>query len=348
MIAANTHIVLPQAVTVSPDTPVREVMQAFNTAHYPFRLVCDPAGRLLGTITDGDVRRGLLTGLTIDAPASACMQKNPVVGGLGDRWESIDKPRGVTFLPLLDTEGIVRQILVAADSAPLITTALVMAGGFGRRLGDRTRDVPKPLLPVRGRPILDHILQQLEDAAVSRVYVSVHYLHEKIAAFIQQRRSRTQVEILHEPEMRGTAGAVALLAHEVGDLLIINGDVISDVNLAALARFHAEHANDVTVCIANYEHKIPFGVARHDERGKFAGIDEKPVKHFPIVAGIYVLSPSATAIAPREQAIDMPELLTKALEMGLRIGTFPLHEYWIDVGRPDDLAAAQNVDIPRA
>jgi len=348
MSAASSHVVLPPAVTVGPATPVRDVMQAFNTAHYPFRLVCDEAGRLLGTITDGDVRRALLAGATIDAPASACMKRNPVVGRVGDRWESIDKPRGVTFLPLLDADGIVRQILVADDSAPPIATALVMAGGFGRRLGDRTREMPKPLLPVRGRPILDHILQQLEDAAVSRVYVSVHYLHEKIAAFVQQRQSRTQVEILHEPEMRGTAGAVALLGHEAGDLLIINGDVISDVNLGALARFHTEHGNDVTVCIANYEHKVPFGVVRHDERGNFAGIDEKPAKHFPIVAGIYILSPSAIAIAPRDRAIDMPELLTMALEMGLRIGTFPLHEYWIDVGRPDDLAAAQEPDTSRA
>jgi dTDP-glucose pyrophosphorylase len=341
LIAVAVHSVPPAQVSVGPDTPVRDVMQSFNTAHYPFRLVCDAAGRLLGTITDGDVRRGLLAGLTIAAPASACMKPKPVVGRVGDRWEDIEKPRGVTFLPLLDGEGVVRQVLVASDMPPPITTALVMAGGMGRRLGHHTRDLPKPLLPVRGKPILEHILCQLEDAGVSRIYVSVHYLHEKIAAFVEARPSRAHIDIVHEREMRGTAGALAFLSQYVGDLLVINGDLINTVNLAALARFHAEHGNDATVAVATYQHKIPFGVIRYDERGMFAGVDEKPVKHFPIVAGIYILSPSAIAITPNDRPIDMPDLLTMGMEMGLRIGTFPIHEYWLDVGRPADLAAAE-------
>jgi len=342
MIPVIVHSVAPRAVSVPPETPVREVMQTFNTAHYPFRLVCDEAGRLLGTITDGDVRRALLAGAGLDASAVACMKHNPVAGRVGDRWDTSERPRGITFLPLLDEAGIVREVLVASDAAPPISAALVMAGGLGRRLGSRTLTTPKPLLPVRGKPILEHILSQIEDAGVPQIYVSVHYLHEQIAEFLRNRANRARAHLLHEPEMRGTAGALALLTQQVGDILVMNGDVLSSVNLAALARFHAEHANDVTACVANYEHKIPFGVVRHDSRGAFSGVDEKPTKHFPILAGIYVFSPSAVAVTPNDRPIDMPDLLTMSVEMGLKIGTFPLHEYWIDVGRPHDLAAAED------
>jgi len=336
------HSVAPQAVSVSPDTLVRDVMQTFNTAHYPFRLVRDVEGRLLGTITDGDVRRALLAGAGLEALAAACMKSNPVVGKVGDRWDTSERPRGITFLPLLDETGIVREVLVASDVTPPIAAALVMAGGLGRRLGSRTLNTPKPLLQVRGKPILEHILSQIEDAGIQQIHVSVHYLHEQIADFLRKRQNRARTHLLHEPEMRGTAGALALLTQQVGDILVMNGDVLSSVNLAALARFHAEHTNDVTACVANYEHKIPFGVVRHDLRGAFSGVDEKPTKHFPILAGIYVFSPSAVAVTPGDRPIDMPDLLTMSVEMGLKIGTFPLHEYWIDVGRPNDLAAAED------
>lgn len=333
-------------MTTAPDTPVRQVMQAFNTVNYPFRLVCDAAGRLLGTITDGDVRRGLLSGLNIDSPASACMHRNPITARVGDRWEDIDRPRGVNFIPVIDAEGVVRHVMVASAEAEPIASALIMAGGLGRRLGERTRNTPKPLLPVRGKPILEHILLQLEEAMVPQIYVSVHYLHEKIESFLRMRKSRSRIELVHETDLRGTAGALALLPKRISEpILVMNADVITDVNLQAMAQFHSEHANDATIGMAAYDCEIPFGVIRHDDRGAFSGIDEKPVKRFPVAAGIYILSPSIVAVMPRGRRIDMPDLLMMGMRMGLRIGTFPIHEYWIDVGHPEDLAAAERPRI---
>ena len=202
--------------------------------------------------------------------------------------------------------------------------------------------MPKPLLPLRGKPILEHVLLQLEDAAVPQIYVSVHYLHEKIEAFVQNRDNRARIDLVHETDLRGTAGALALLPKRLAEpILVMNGDIITDVNLPAMARFHEEHGNDATIGITTYACEIPFGVVRHDERGAFAGIDEKPTKRFPVLAGIYILSPSAVAITPRDRRIDMPDLLMMGMEMGLRIGTFPIHEYWIDVGQPHDFATAE-------
>lgn len=328
------------------DTPVKELLQRIEaTSPRLFQIVLDEDGRLTGTVTDGDVRRGILHGVMLDDPAHACMQTNPKTGQVGDAAGNCAKLASIgssrTFLPILDEHRVVQEILIADNDAG-IAHALVMAGGPGTRLGERTKNTPKPLLPVGGRPILDHILTALESAGVERIVISVHYLGEQIEAFIGERDNRAGVELIREPERLGTAGALGLLGDKAPHepLLVVNGDVITRTDFAALRDFHNRHGYDGTIGVARYDIDVPFGVVEYGEDGIFEGIREKPrISHF-IAAGVYLLSPEYFSLVPEGRPMDMPELLNFGREIGLKTGLFPIHEYWTDVGHPEDLERA--------
>ncbi|MGE4220033.1 MAG: sugar phosphate nucleotidyltransferase [Alphaproteobacteria bacterium] len=329
----------------SRTTPIREVLNRLDRTPHLFQIVLDDDGRLLGTITDGDVRRAMLRGVELDGAAAACMQPQPKTGRKSDPQGNVKKLADVgssrAFLPVVDDDGRMVEILVREPADAGIARALVMAGGYGTRLGERTRNTPKPLLEVGGRPILDHVLSGLEKAGVSAIHVSVHYRAEQIRAYLEQRDNRVPVALVEESEPMGTAGA---LAHIGGPgrapLLVVNGDLITDVDFAALHEFHLRHALDGTIGVARYDIDVPFGVIRYGEDGLFAGIEEKPrISNF-IAAGVYYLSAEFMALVPHDRPMDMPELLNQGRKIGLRIGLFPIHEYWTDVGRPADLDAA--------
>jgi dTDP-glucose pyrophosphorylase len=326
-----------------PGLSIRDVLARINASPvHLYQLVVDDDRRLLGTVTDGDVRRAILNGVTLEDPVSECMHATPKIGRPGDdalnRWLL----REAGFLPLLDDRGRLLDILADQASDGVIANALVMAGGYGRRLGARTKDLPKPLLRVGGRPILDRVLEQLEDAGVEDIHIAVHFLGEKIARFIDDRASRARVYIIHESEPLGTAGALALLPASARDeVLLVNGDVVTQVDYRALHNFHVANDLDATIGVSRHDLHIPYGVVRHDEEGLFEGIAEKPTISQFIAAGMYYLGAPFLAQVPQRRAIDMPDMLDLAHRAGLRIGVFPVHEYWIDVGRPDDLEAAE-------
>ena len=332
------HYFVPATATV------RDVLARLNSTEHLFQLVIDADGFLMGTVTDGDIRRAILAGATLDDLATACLHRNPVTGHIGDDIGNLEKICGLgsarPFLPVLDSSGRVREVIASGDSGSRVSAALVMAGGPGTRLGERTRMTPKPLLSVAEKPILDHVLDGLENGGVSDIYISVHYLAEQIEAFVEKRDNRAHIRLLREGERRGTIGALALLPKPQGPILVVNGDVITRTDYAALGVFHARHGFDATIGVARHEIDIPFGVVRQTDGGLFERIDEKPrVSHF-VAGGIYLLNPTFAALVPDDRPMDMPELLNQGRTLGLSIGLFPIHEYWIDVGRPHDLEAA--------
>ena len=329
----------------APEAAIREVLARIDRSSYLFQIVVDQEGHLLGTVTDGDIRRAMLHGFGLDGVAGDCMQTQPKTGRLGDAAANQEALSGLgslrAFLPILDSGGVVREILVAADG-PGIGSAIVMAGGPGTRLGKRTETTPKPLLPVGGRPILDHILTALETAGVERIVISVHYLPEQIEAFVATRPNGAAIELIREPHRLGTAGALGQLGGNSPrePMLVVNGDVITKVDFAALHDFHHRHAFDGTIAVARYDVDIPFGVIRYGEDGRFEAIEEKPKVSNFVAAGVYYLSPEYLSLVPPGKPMDMPELLNLGKRIGLRTGLFPIHEYWTDVGRSDDLDAA--------
>ncbi|MBM3527048.1 MAG: CBS domain-containing protein [Alphaproteobacteria bacterium] len=336
-----------------PDASIRTVMERLNgftkvvALPHPFLLVVDADGRLVGTITDGDIRRALLRNVALDGSAGAVMHGNPITGRIGAEIENRVRLRDVAiddpFLPLIDDSGVLRAVLVSMGWRDALGSALVMAGGFGKRLGSRTENTPKPLLEVGGRPILEHILARLEAAGVGRIFVAVHYLHKQIEQFVACRRSIADVSIIHESNPLGTAGSIgAIPADTGGNLLVINADLLTDTNFRLLSDFHERRGYDATITVATFEVRIPYGVVRHNADGLFAGIEEKPKQTAFVAAGIYVLSPQVVALVNPGARLDMPDLLNRAHGIGLRIGVFPVHEYWRDVGQPGDLEAAED------
>lgn len=328
-----------------PTDTVCEVLSRINASSNLFQVVVDEDGRLVGTITDGDVRRAMLQGLSLDADASSCLQPSPKFGHIGQDDENLRTlglvQRREQFLPIVDANHRVREILVRSPDEGL-TTALVMAGGLGTRLGERTRTMPKPLLEVGGRPILDRVIEAIETAGVRRVILAVHYLADKIETFVAARKNLASIEFIREPERLGTAGALGLIdpaSVGLAPLLVVNGDLVTRVDFRALHDFHVRHGNDGTLGVASYRIEVPFGVVRHDEEGLFEGIDEKPCLNYFVAAGVYYLNPQFLALVPKNQPCDMPNLLNQGKSVGMRIGLFPIHEEWADIGQPAALDA---------
>ncbi len=323
-------------------------MARLDASDQLFQLIAGHDRVLVGTLTDGDVRRALLRGLSLDAPVGQCMHTKFIAGRVGSDAENQallhTGHRLVNFVPVVDEMQRVVEVLVRQDQRTGVTRALVMAGGFGRRLGERTANIPKPLLPIGGRPILDHLLARLEDAGVMNIHISVHHYANQIQDFIASRENRAEFVFLEEDNPLGTAGALGrLLPSPSAPVLVMNADVLTNVDVGALHDFHVRHGFDATVGVARYEVDVPFGVVRYGDDGLFAGIEEKPrISNF-IAAGIYYLSPEFIALVPAGRAMDMPELLNLGRSIGLRIGVFPIHEYWADIGRPDDLERAEDL-----
>lgn len=328
--------------TCSNTAPIREVIQRID-ASTPllFQIILDPDARVVGTVTDGDIRRGFARGLQLEDPIKSCMRTSPVVGRIGDDAHNAKILHGRRFLPVCDADGRLDHILVEAIGPRRAERALVMAGGFGTRLGTRTKTVPKPLLPVAGKPILEHILERLEDYGIQRVEISVHYLADQIRQFVESRDNKCDVALVHEKEPLGTAGSLGLIDRPTVDpILTLNADVLTDVDLNAMIDHHRRIGCDGTVAASRYEYKVPYGVLRFDDSDTLQGIEEKPTYYHLVSAGIYYLSPAIVGLVDRGRRIDMPDLLERAVAHDLRLSVFPVHEYWSDVGHVSDLEDA--------
>ena len=332
-----------------PDDALSAVLERMSVAPQPFQVVVDGDGRLAGTVTDGDVRRALLRGIALDQPVAETMHREPVTGRLGEDGANAQKLSliarknpNLAFLPLLDEGGGLREILVLDEPGAALPAVLIMAGGYGKRLGENTRTTPKPLLRVGDGPLLDHVIRRLEEARFADIYVSVHHMSDQIEGFVRARTGKASLQLIREDEPLGTAGAIAHLpAETAGALLVVNGDVLTNVAIAAFVDFHHRLGNDATVAAAQYEHQVPFGVIRHGEDGVLDGIDEKPTIRHYVAAGMYMLSQEMRDLVSPDRPMDMPDLLNAGRSSGLRVGIFPIHEYWTDIGRPEDLSAAR-------
>lgn len=337
------RITNPENLVCGPATPLTEVLTRIEQASPNlFQVIVGDDGRVLGTVTDGDLRRAILRGATLSSPVGECMRTTPILGRVGEGAANRILVRRMWFLPVVTPDERLDHILVDRDSDAPMSRALVMAGGFGKRLGKLTQTTPKPMLPVAGRPMLDRVLEQIESAGVTQIDIAVHYLADQIKDFVAGRLSTAKLSLIEETEPLGTAGALALISDRLDEpVLVANGDVLTQVDLTALHRFHARHNYDGTIAVWRHEVEIPFGVIQQTSDGQFLSIEEKPrISNF-VAAGIYYLSPEFAALTPRGRPVDMPEVITNGAKAGLRIGLFPVHEYCKDVGRPGDFAAAQ-------
>lgn len=331
---------------------IREAMARLNDVSrreggrsHQFLVVVDDDQRLYGTLSDGDFRRGIISGCSVEDPVSRCCYCQPRFGREGQHGENVVVLKGLypqaNYLPVVDAVGRVCEILLLDAGQSSSCLALIMAGGFGTRLGERTRNTPKPLLPVGDRPILAHILDRFAPVNPEKIFISVHYLAEQISAFSETRPERDRIQLVHEETPLGTAGALGLLPGPLAHPIIVsNGDVLTQLDFSAFWQFFVRHNYDAVIAVAQHTVNIPFGVVQHTADGRFLRIDEKPTLTHYVNAGIYLLSPEFCALVAPNERIDMTELLKRGQQIGLSVGLFPLHEHWTDVGRPEDLEQA--------
>ena len=219
-----------------------------------------------------------------------------------------------------------------------------MAGGLGTRLRPLTEKLPKPMLKVGDRPVMEHVLEQLQKVGISRVSITTHYKPEAIVDhFGDGRRFGVEIDYVNEEEPLGTAGALGLLKPPKGPVLVINGDVMTQVNFRSMLSYHSDNHADMTVGVRRFELQVPYGVI--DMVGPdVSGLDEKPTYRFFINAGVYLIEPTVFSLIKSGERLDATELIEKLLSAGKKVVGFPIHEYWLDIGRPDDYARA-NEDV---
>ncbi|MBM3513477.1 MAG: CBS domain-containing protein [Alphaproteobacteria bacterium] len=333
---------------IATNATISDALRVIDSAAIPIALV-HRDGRLVGTVTDGDVRRGLLRGVTPADHVAQVMNARPVTApeniSAADA-SRIMRQRSILQLPLIDRDGrIVGLKSIAADdnvANAADTTVVIMAGGRGTRLRPITEDIPKPMVEVGGRPILDIIVERFVSQNFKQIFLSVNYKREIIEAYFGDgARFGAHINYLREDRPLGTAGALGLLPRDIkGPLVVMNGDLLARVNFHHLLKFHQEQAASATMGVFEYKHTVPYGVVQFEDQF-FHGIVEKPVHRYFVNAGIYVLDPSARDLIPGGRA-DMPALFERIKAAGQKPAVFPLREYWIDVGRIEDLHQARD------
>lgn len=334
---------VPLVVTV--DVTIKEVLARINKTDHLIQLVVNAEGFLLGTVTDGDIRRALIEGTGLDAAVECCMHHDPVFSRTSEDAIALlaEYTGHVNCIPVVDDAGRPRYVVTDAPTDAGIDQALILAGGFGKRLGERTRSTPKPLLQVGGRPVIDHLIYDLRHNGVKHIFIAAHYLGDQIMQYVDALPDDFSVEVLIEENPLGTAGALGLIVDRINSpLLVVNGDIVSRTDFGALSRHHFLHGRHATIGAARFEFDIPFGVLEHDANGSVRKIVEKPRNGNFVSAGIYILEPEICRLVEESVRIDMPALLSRAIDLDMEVGIFPIHEYWLDLGRPEDFQLAED------
>ena len=342
-------------LTVTQDTSFREAIAQVDRNRQGIVLVVDTDSRLVGTITDGDLRRAVLANTSLDQPVRVLLDRKtdssyaqPVTAPRSsDRATLLRllREHSIRHIPLVDEEQRVVALATLDDflseQKPPELQAVVMAGGYGSRLRPLTEDLPKPMLPVGDRPLMEIILEQLQQAGIQRVDVAVHHQSEKITGhFGDGRDFGVQINYVTEERPLGTAGALGLMEPPTSTMLVINGDILTQVDFKAMLDYHQEQRADLTVAVQSYEVQVPYGVIEC-EGTQVRGLAEKPQLKLFVNAGIYLLEPSVHRFIPAGERLDMTELIQRLIDEGQNVAAFPIREYWMDIGEHADYRQAQ-------
>lgn len=323
---------------------VEDVIRNLDATGLKIVLVVESSGILVGTISDGDIRRGLLKGLKIDSPAESVVHRDALVVTENISTEAVAQlmvANKIQQIPVVNERREVIGLhlwdeLESPQSRSNIV--VIMAGGEGSRLRPHTESCPKPMLEVAGKPMLEHIIESAKNEGFTRFVLAIHYLGHVIEEYFEDgSKHGISIEYLREQEAIGTAGALSLLNPVPGEPFVVtNGDVITDIRFGELLDFHVRHQSVATMAVRSHEWQHPFGVVR--TRGtQIIGFEEKPVTKSHINAGIYALDPSALSYLEQGIYCDMPSLFELLRGDNHKLVAYPMHEPWLDVGRPEDL-----------
>jgi dTDP-glucose pyrophosphorylase len=336
-----------QQILIPRATTIRDSISRIDAGNVQIVLVTDERGALLGTVTDGDVRRGLLRGLSLADSVTEVMNKAPTTASPNDdrgKILALMKRKLIHQIPLVDERGIVVGLETLDEllqPGRRETPVVLLAGGLGMRLRPVTNEMPKPMLRIGEKPILESILTSFVEHGFYKFFFAVNYKADVIERHFRDGSDwDVQIEYIRETERLGTAGPLSLMPEQPGEpVLVMNADILTRVSFSQLLDFHAKSAAVATVCVREHRHTVPYGVVEMREN-LLVKIEEKPVYRSMVSAGIYVLEPQALRLLPKGGFYDMPTLLQELIARGLRTTGFPIHEYWLDIGHLDDLQRA--------
>lgn len=338
-----------KALFVSATDPIITAMKIIESDASKIALVVNADFKLLGTVTDGDVRRGLINNISVNDHVQLIMNKQPKSFLQETPWDQIEKvmkEKKITQIPLLNKEGVVVDIVLSSDLESRKikpNTVILMAGGLGQRLGELTMDCPKPMLKVGDKPILEVVLNNLKEHGFHDFVISVNYKAEIIENHFKDGSDfGVTINYIREKERLGTAGALSLFKPKNDlPLLVMNGDVLTKVDFTQFLNNHNKNNYQVSMCVRKYDLQVPFGVVNVNEQ-TITSIIEKPVQSFFINAGVYILDKKVLDLIPEQTYFDMPSLFNQVIAQSkASAGVFPIHEYWMDVGQRDDFNQAQ-------
>ena len=339
---------------INTDNSMHEAIAQIEVNRIGIVLVVDPKKRLVGTVTDGDLRRTILAGISLDEPVSVLLARkteSPFAKPITAQEDAgraafinLLNQYSIRHLPLVDHDQRVVALVTSDDFYPYPERpmqAVIMAGGMGTRLRPLTDNLPKPMLPVGNRPLMEIIVNQLRDANISHVNVSVYHESEKITNYFGDgSKFGVKMTYVTEDQPLGTAGALGLMEEPKETVLVINGDILTQVDFRAMRDYHQEHSADLTVAVQQYDLQVPYGIVEC-EGAAIQSISEKPVLKFFVNAGIYLLEPSVYSFIPHDERYDMTDLIQRLLSEGRSVVAFPIREYWSDIGQHSDYEQAQ-------
>lgn len=334
---------------VSPETTIGEAIEILDRSGVGILLVCNRQRRILGVITDGDIRRAILKSISFSERCILITNKKFTYVKEGtskkEALQIMDHGKNffVNHLPVINNDGIVTGLLLRRDlinDKKLPLQAFIMAGGLGKRLRPLTDEIPKPMLKVGNKPILEHIVGQLCDTGIENIKISTNYLKDKIIDYFGNGNNfGVNIEYVKEEKPLGTAGSIGLVDTPTEPLLVINGDVLTGVNFKAMFDFHVENEADMTVGVRKYEFQVPYGVIESDGH-RICTLKEKPIHEFFVNAGIYLIQPPMLSYIHTEKSYDMTDLVNELLQRRKNVVSFPIIEYWVDIGLPEDFKKA--------
>lgn len=334
---------------VYPSSTILEVLKIIDQGSMQIAIIVNKDKKVIGTITDGDIRRALLNGATTESPIENIYFKNPTLANINDSKESIIHKaisKQLYQIPIVNNDGYliaIENLSTLLKNTSRKNKVYIMAGGLGTRLKPLTNTTPKPMLNVGDKPILETIIENFVKYGFTDITISVNYKSNIIKDHFQNGETLgANITYIEENKRLGTAGALSLVEDLPNEpFFVMNADLLTNVNFLQLLNFHIQEKSTATMCVREYDFQVPYGVIKTNG-SSITSIEEKPIHKFFVNAGIYVFSPDIFSFIPKDTFFDMPTLFNRLIENNLQTISFPIHEYWLDIGKMSDFEQAQS------
>ena len=338
-----------ESLKISPKASIKDALSLLDMNAVHIVLVVDDNDVLLGVVADGDIRRAILNKMSLESPVTKVMTLKPIVISEGESIKvaiSMSMKHKIYQIPVVDEHNRVVDIKLIDDLLKPVrkNKVVLMVGGLGTRLRPLTDNIPKPMLEVGDKPILETIINRFKSHGFEDFIFCVNYKSELIQEYFKDGKSfGVTIQYIHEQQRMGTAGALSLIKGELTTpFFVMNGDLLTNVNFEYLLNYHESFNSTATMCVREYHHQVPFGVVEIERGSEIVGVVEKPTHKFFVSAGIYVCDPDVLDFIPNDEFYDMPTLFEKVIANNMKAVSFPVHEYWLDIGRLEDYKRAND------